>query len=279
MLELTRYIDVLSFKQDIIPFLEQYEGENNLPLGVLMNLKQDEQPIYMARVTKNGKLSLVLLQTHPRQMIFSKSLPFTSEEVKELAEKLYADYPNIPGLIGESRLVKPLANEIARLKNSETHIHMEQRVYVLREVKKKASDRGTLRLAESRDLPIVERWAYRFCEDVGEPVTVEEAAQKAKDMIEKERLYLWEIDGKLVSMACWLRPTKTNVTVGFVYTPPEERKKGYASDCVSALTQHLLDSGYQTTSLYTDLANPTSNKIYMEIGYEPVMDSTVVFIK
>jgi predicted GNAT family acetyltransferase len=80
-------------------------------------------------------------------------------------------------------------------------------------------------------------------------------------------------------MACWARPTKRNVTIGYVYTPPEERKKGYASDCVSALSQHLLDSGYQTTSLYTDLANPTSNKIYMEIGYEPVMDSTVVFIK
>jgi uncharacterized protein len=279
MLELIRYIDVLSFKQDVIPFLEQYEGENNLPLGVLMNIKEEEEPIYMATVSKNGVLSLVLLQTHPRQMILSKSLPFTSEEVKELAGKLYIDYPNIPGLIGESKLVKSLANEIARLKNREIHIHMEQRVYVLREVKKKASDRGTLRLAESRDLPIVERWAYCFCEDVGEPVSALEAAQKAKDMIEKERLYLWENDGRLVSMACWLRPTKTNVTVGFVYTPPEERKKGYASDCVSALTQHLLDCGYQTTSLYTDLANLTSNKIYMEIGYEPVMDSTVVFIK
>jgi len=25
--------------------------------------------------------------------------------------------------------------------------------------------------------------------------------------------------------------------------------------------------------LYTDLANPTSNKIYMDIGWEPVCDS------
>jgi uncharacterized protein len=65
-----------------------------------------------------------------------------------------------------------------------------------------------------------------------------------------------------------------------VYTPPEKRKHGYASDCVAALTQHLLDSGYKTASLYTDLDNPTSNKIYMEIGYEPVMDSMLLlFVK
>jgi predicted GNAT family acetyltransferase len=30
----------------------------------------------------------------------------------------------------------------------------------------------------------------------------------------------------------------------------------------------MLDEGYKTTTLYTDLANPTSNKIYQEIGYE-----------
>jgi uncharacterized protein len=280
MLELTRYIDVLSFKQDVIPFLEQYEGENNLPLGVLMNLKQDEQPIYMATVTKNGQLFLVLLQTNPKQMILSKSLPFTADEIMELAEKLYEDYPQVPGIIGETKLVKPLAEKIANLKNGQVEIQMEQRIYVLTKVKKEASKRGKLRLVEKRDYPIIEQWVYEFSHDVGLPfLSMEQAVQKAQEMFEQKRLYVWEVEGNIVSMACWQRPTKRNVTIGYVYTPPEERKKGYASDCVSALTQHLLDSGYQTTSLYTDLANPTSNKIYMEIGYEPVMDSTVVFIK
>ncbi|WP_341715563.1 hypothetical protein [Priestia aryabhattai] len=38
----------------------------------------------------------------------------------------------------------------------------------------------------------------------------------------------------------------------------------------------MLDSGFQTTSLYTDTTNLTSNKIYMEIGYEHVADSALV---
>jgi len=41
---------------------------------------------------------------------------------------------------------------------------------------------------------------------------------------------------------------------------------------VAALSEMLLDRGYQFCFLYTDLANPTSNRIYQRIGYEPVCD-------
>jgi uncharacterized protein len=35
----------------------------------------------------------------------------------------------------------------------------------------------------------------------------------------------------------------------------------------------LLEQGRRFCFLYTDLANPTSNAIYLRIGYEPVCDS------
>jgi predicted GNAT family acetyltransferase len=58
-----------------------------------------------------------------------------------------------------------------------------------------------------------------------------------------------------------------------VYTPPELRGRGYASALVARVTQHLLDGGRDYCFLYTDLANPTSNKIYVNVGYEYVCDS------
>ena len=61
-----------------------------------------------------------------------------------------------------------------------------------------------------------------------------------------------------------------------LYTRRGKNVKGYASSCVSTLSQLMLDSGFQTTSLYTDMTNPTPNKIYMEIGYEHVADSALV---
>jgi predicted GNAT family acetyltransferase len=41
---------------------------------------------------------------------------------------------------------------------------------------------------------------------------------------------------------------------------------------VAALSQLLLDRGRRFCALYADLANPTSNRIYEQIGYEPVCD-------
>ena len=71
------------------------------------------------------------------------------------------------------------------------------------------------------------------------------------------------------------RPTRNGVSVGGVYTPPELRRKGYATACVAALSALLLDRGHSFCVLYTDLANPTSNSIYQKIGYRPVTDSAV----
>jgi hypothetical protein len=38
----------------------------------------------------------------------------------------------------------------------------------------------------------------------------------------------------------------------------------------------MLDEGRRFCFLYTDLANPTSNKIYQAIGYKPVTDALMV---
>ena len=89
--------------------------------------------------------------------------------------------------------------------------------------------------------------------------------------MENGSLYVWE-HGSVVAMAITTRPITHSITVSEVYTPPEQRHKGYASAIVAALSQLQLDQGYQFCSLFTDLANPTSNSIYQKIGYRPVRD-------
>jgi predicted GNAT family acetyltransferase len=69
------------------------------------------------------------------------------------------------------------------------------------------------------------------------------------------------------------RELSTVCTIGLVYTPPYFRGKGYATSCVAAVSQLALDRGFEKCVLYTDLANPTSNSIYMKIGYRPICDS------
>ena len=193
-------------------------------------------------------------------------------------QKLAEVYPNVPGLIGNKKIVQRLAEEIAVLANKKTTVAMEQGIYELKQVKKKWNGDEVFREVNSDELTLIEQWIYQFCEDVNLPTTKEEAKQTAHTLITNHRLFGLEVDGKLVSVAAKTRPTKNNITVNFVYTPKEERKKGYASNCVAALSQRMLDEGYKTTTLYTDLANPTSNKIYQEIGYEQIAESVLIFL-
>ncbi len=76
-----------------------------------------------------------------------------------------------------------------------------------------------------------------------------------------------------MAMAAWTGRTANTVRINLVYTPLEARNHGYATACVAALSQEMLDAGVLSCCLYTDLANPISNAIYRRIGYRAVSDA------
>jgi predicted GNAT family acetyltransferase len=280
LIKLIKYDVLTLFKKDVISYLEQYEAENNLVLGVLQSLSEkDESPLFMATVIKDNDIGLVLLQTLPSEIILSKSISFTSKEIHVIGEKLNTAIQEIHGFIGEMKLTTALAMYISNVTGIQASVQKNQKIYRLKKVEKKTNTNGKLRKIIEKDHNTIKEWVYQFCNETNQPISLEEADKKAKVMINKGNLVAWEVNGELVSMACSTRPTQNNITISYVYTPLSERKKGYASDCVSVFTQSLLDQGYKTISLYTDLSNPTSNKIYIQIGYEAIMDSVVILFK
>ncbi|KXY28682.1 GNAT family N-acetyltransferase [Bacillus sp. FSL K6-0067] len=276
MIQLHVYEEIVNFKEEVTPFLEKNEQENNLILGVLQMV---QQPIFMGIAKQGEEITVVFLQTEDKKQIIVANAEISGVAIKMLAKELTKIYPDIPGLIGNKKVVQKLAEEIALLENKKTNVVMEQGVYELKEVKKKPSEDVFFREVSSNELTLIEEWIYQFCKDVNLPTTKEEVKQTAHALLTNHRLFGLEVDGKLVSVAAKTRPTKNNITVNFVYTPTEARKKGYASNCVAALSQRMLDEGYKTTTLYTDLANPTSNKIYQEIGYEQIAESVLIFLE
>ncbi len=68
--------------------------------------------------------------------------------------------------------------------------------------------------------------------------------------------------------------------IGPVYTPPAQRRHGYASAVASAAASaDALARRADQVLLYTDLANPTSNAIYRAIGFEPIGDDVTVELR
>ena len=144
------------------------------------------------------------------------------------------------------------------------------RVYELINVIEPQKPKGTFRKAEEKDIPILTEWIKQFYLDVyGDDTT-----QKKDDatlLVQNNDLYVWDNNG-IVSMADRRRQTKNGYVVGLVFTPIQYRNNGYATATVASLSQSILQSGKSFCSLFTDLANPTSNNIYQKIGFKPVCD-------
>jgi len=87
---------------------------------------------------------------------------------------------------------------------------------------------------------------------------------------------VWEVGGAPVSMVIRSRAQAGMVRVQNVYTPPDQRGKGYAGAATTAATRAALSAGATDVVLHTDLANPTSNALYQRLGYRPIEDRTVV---
>ena len=152
---------------------------------------------------------------------------------------------------------------------------MRQRSYVLETVVQPAAVPGRLRVAREDDRAVMTEWMTSFdVEALGS-----EAGRRDMTAFVDELLgaanrtgYIWE-DGGPVSMLQATGATPHGIRIGAVYTPPELRRRGYASALTAAVSQAELDRGRRWCFLFTDLANPTSNRIYQAIGYRPIRES------
>jgi predicted GNAT family acetyltransferase len=151
-------------------------------------------------------------------------------------------------------------------------VRRDLHAFELRVVRRPAAPPGRFRTASAGDTDLLERWALAFAEAIDEPISLADASQTVARMLPNDDLVIWERDGEVVSMAAVVRRTPWSSSVAYVYTPPPLRGRGYASAVVAELSQRELDAGQSWCSLFTDAANPTSNHIYTEIGYEPRCD-------
>jgi predicted GNAT family acetyltransferase len=90
--------------------------------------------------------------------------------------------------------------------------------------------------------------------------------------IETGSVWFWVDEaGQKVHLTAANPPSFGVARVGPVYTPPERRGQGWASSAVAEVSRRLLAEGARVC-LFTDQANPTSNRIYTALGYRPVVD-------
>lgn len=133
---------------------------------------------------------------------------------------------------------------------------------------------GAARVATADDREVVLGWVRAF---LAEGDIHEEPESVVDGRLENGQFLVWVVDGVPVSLAGHQVPAYGGVRVGPVYTPPEQRGRGYGGAVTAAVSARAQELGTEVV-LYTDLTNPTSNALYPRLGYAPVSDRAVLEI-
>lgn len=255
-------------------FLAEREPEHNLLLGLCSQIRSTpdasgEAPRFIV-VKEGDRVAGASLRIPPNNEVLSEMEP---ETVDALVGALAGEA--LPGVVGPVEAAGRFARAWSGAHGVRPRLDVRERIFQLTRVIPARPTTGRWRLAEPRDRPVAAEWILAFIEEAipGEPPPPDPLVTADRWIAGTYRqLYVWEDKGRPVSMVGAGGETPHGIRIGPVYTPPEQRNRGYASALTAAVSQDQLDRGRQFCFLFTDLANPTSNHIYQAIGYRPIRD-------
>jgi predicted GNAT family acetyltransferase len=275
-MEVVALAEAEEFLERAEPLLLEDEARHNLILGIASTLR-DAPGVYeqwhLWLVQETGAVRAAALRTPPFDLVLAK--PGSDDALLALADELSRSHSGIPGVTGSVPEVDRFATAWHARTGMRPRVRMRQRVYQAMSIRAPEEVPGSARRATTADRELLVTWLEAFAAEAFEGVdrpTLDSERWVDNRLGGPGGFLLWE-DGKPVSLAGWGSYTPHGVRVGPVYTPPEHRRRGYGSAVTAAVSAAELAAGRRFCFLYTDLANPTSNRIYVDIGYEPVCDS------
>ncbi len=279
-MQVERLHDPIAFLDAAGGLMGADEARHNLLFGICDTLRS-HPGLYPAQdlwlVRDRGRVVGAALQTPPYNLVVAR--PASDHVLEALAETIHEVGVRLPGVSAARPEVEVYADRWTARAGGRWHVRMAQGVYALRGVRPVVAADGAARLATPHDEDAVRRLVADFAAEstldaIRDPDSVARTvAARIGSAPERGGFFLWEADGRIVSISGHGMPTPTGIRIGPVFTPAPDRGRGYATSLVAAQAAWLLAHGWRHCFLYTDLANPTSNGVYRRVGYEQVAEA------
>jgi GNAT superfamily N-acetyltransferase len=257
-------------------FLRAERARNTIALTVTASLRLDpslySSPLF-GWFSGAGGLCAAFTQTPP----FPAFLTAMTEPIAaSLADELAAVRPDLPGVNAEDGAAWAFAGVWRERTAAAATVLRRHRLFRLGELTwPSPMPDGGPRLAVTADRELLLAWTEAFHSDMGDTVP-QDHGRAIDSRLGYDGFTFWEVGGVPVSMASVTRATDGMVRVGPVYTPPDQRGRGYGGAATSAVSRAAIDAGIADVLLYTDPANPTSNALYQRLGYRPVEERVLL---
>lgn len=262
-------ITIETFDDAVGPDLRRYAVMNQVELGIVDAARAEPtrypHGVRMLALADDATGDVgVAVQTPPHKPLISMASDTIAVELGRRFVDAYGDPRSVFG--PESAAMAFARGAGAR----DPRAVSRDGVFELREVMPVPAAAGFARMAGPDDALLLQEWVDAFSEEAlpaGSPKDPRAGARLAGI----GRTWLWcEPGGEPMSVAVNHRRVAGWWAFGYVYTPPARRGHGWATSLVAHASAWALRSGAIGCTLFTDLANPVSNRIYERIGYRRV---------
>ncbi|MDQ6836153.1 MAG: GNAT family N-acetyltransferase [Actinomycetota bacterium] len=263
--------DAAAFQARAGQFIESRPQANVLAtilLAILEGRYAHVRPVFGCQLDGDGTVTAAAIRTPPRSLITTE---LSEHETEPMLEAWLREDPGLPGVNGPPATVCALAAGWQRGVGGTARLGRSMAMHSLQRVLDPARPpSGRLRHAEHSERDRLITWWQAFITE-----TSHQDANDAEAMVDArldhDAVFVWD-DGGAVSLVAVSPRVAGIVRIGPVYTPPERRRRGYAGMAVAEVSREALHAGARGCMLFTDLDNPTSNRIYAEIGYRRFAD-------
>jgi RimJ/RimL family protein N-acetyltransferase len=265
-----RYDTALAFLDAVGPTLRHRPVIHQVLLGIAHNAVREPDRYgpgaLFYGVDHAGVPCGAALQTPPWAVQLSDA---PTDAVRALAHAFAAEHA-IDAVSGPDDAPAEFASVYARERGTSFALAKTLGTFELRTVAPVPAAPGRRSLARDEHAAVLQSWLEAFHAEAmpQDPAMRPDAGMRAAA---GGRAHLWlDAGDRPVAFAVNNRDVEGWASIGPVYTPPAERGRGYATSLVAAVSRYLLAQGRPGCTLFTDLANPTSNAIYERIGYRRI---------
>ena len=251
------------------PLLLRQPVRHSLVLSILERRLLDPLPgRYWVASRDRGCVGLAM-QSPPHMPALLTPMPAWAAAA--LADGIAQSGPDdVPGVIAEAATAAAFAGQWSEATGAAVTPVEGERLYRLARLIAPPAAPGHLRLATAADAPVLLEWWRAFSAETATEAELAAEQAVARDLL-SQRLFVWEDQGP--RSMCRATPAVAGVSrIAAVYTPPQWRRSGYAAAAVAALCETIQRGDGALPVLYTQLANPTSNRIYRRLGFRAVAE-------
>lgn len=276
-MEVVAHTDAAGFARLARPLLDRDPVRHTMPLTVLHGVRHQAVPAASLLTVHDGDTVVgALLRTAGFPALVSAVPPRCAPAVVDALLRSGAAPPGVQGPVEEAGA---FAAAWAARTGAAVGTRLRMRLFALDGALRPPDGvRGAARAVDAGDtarVAVLAGWRVAFETECGRAAAGRDATRGTvvRGLAAGLGELVWEVDGEPVAQATARAVVAGMSRIGPVYTPPAHRRHGYAAAVTAAAARWALDRGARHVLLHTDLANPTTNRLYPRLGFRPHHDA------